>query len=323
MTAKIESEWIDYFTSNGFPAAKGISAGMEGAVYSLLDGELVGKVWSRRTEASLQQLKVFYEVLKEFAGPIATPEIKQIAVINGALVTFERFLPGMPLQDHLRQNSECADDAAIDAVAKVLAFLRTVHPRAELACLSVLDEPVPPWVKDGSWSEVVGRVIATRMARYGDKLREAVPDVDEVQSAVEAFLRTRDSCPMTLLHGDICGANIMVNEALQPLAVFDFGFLSMIGDPAFDASISSAIFDMYGPHARKIDDQVTGELADSLSYEPAVLLAYRAVYGLITSNAYSEDGSDGHFRWCVSMLERDDVRASLGFVPAARRPRSE
>jgi aminoglycoside phosphotransferase (APT) family kinase protein len=115
-----------------------------------------------------------------------------------------------------------------------------------------------------------------------------------------------------LIHGDLCGANIMVNETAQPLSVFDFGFLSTIGDPAFDASVSSAILNMYGPHAREIDDEVTEAMVKAFGYPPEVLMGYRAAYSLLTSNAYSPTGSDGHFRWCVSMLRREDVRSSLG-----------
>ena len=104
----------------------------------------------------------------------------------------------------------------------------------------------------------------------------------------------------------------MVDDIDRPLSVFDFGFLTTIGDPLFDASISSAIFNMYGPHARAIDEEVTEAVAKAFNYPRQALLAYRAVYSLLTSNAYSPSGADGHFRWCVSMLKREDVRASLG-----------
>ena len=68
---------------------------------------------------------------------------------------------------------------------------------------------------------------------------------------------------------------------------------------------------MYGTHAREIDKQVTEALSTSLEYSYEVLLAYKAVYAIITSNAYAEDGSDGHYRWCVAILQREDVRSSL------------
>jgi aminoglycoside phosphotransferase (APT) family kinase protein len=117
---------------------------------------------------------------------------------------------------------------------------------------------------------------------------------------------------MTLIHGDLCSANVMIDSDKNPLSVFDFGFLSTIGDPAFDASITSAIFNMYGPFAKAIDDEIVDAFVNVLGYDQQVLLAYRAVYSIITSNAYTLDGSDGHYRWCIEMLKRPDVRSSLG-----------
>jgi len=45
--------------------------------------------------------------------------------------------------------------------------------------------------------------------------------------------------------------------------------------------------------------------------ETSVLLAYRAVYALLTSNVYSTDGKDGHYRWCVEMLNRPEIGVGL------------
>jgi hypothetical protein len=81
----------------------------------------------------------------------------------------------------------------------------------------------------------------------------------------------------------------------------DFGFLSSFRDPAFDARVASVIFNMYGHFARDIDNEVTDAFAQALNVDHRILLAFRVVYALITSNAYSLDGSDGHFRWCVEM----------------------
>ena len=50
----------------------------------------------------------------------------------------------------------------------------------------------------------------------------------------------------------------------------------------------------------------------------SVLLAYRAVYSLLTSNAYSEMGTDGHFEWCVAMLQRATFATWAGMAKAGR-----
>ena len=92
---------------------------------------------------------------------------------------------------------------------------------------------------------------------------------------------------MSVVHGDLCGANILVDDHLEPMSVLDFGFLSTLGDPAFDASITSAIFEMYGPHAHELDEQLITTMQRAFGYGRDTLLAYRAAYALLTSNAYS------------------------------------
>lgn len=311
MQQEVDAKWIEYFKSNGFPFASAIGVGMEGSVYSLRQGELVAKVWHQKNELHLRILQEFYDALKVIDGRILTPDIRDIRVIDGTLVSFERFLPGMLLQHKLTEDALHADQAAVQAIVRVLTFLRSVSPQAAMRNLPVLDETVPPWRKATCWSEAALEILSRRIQRFGPLLAQAVPRLDDVIAAVTAFLPTRDNVEMGLLHGDLCGANVMVDEAWCPVAVFDFGFLSTKGDPAFDASISSAIFNMYGPKARSIDDEVIEIFARELGYPRKVLLAYRALYGLLTSNAYSAEGADGHFRWSVSMLNRNDVRAAI------------
>lgn len=310
MRAEISAEWIDYFRSNGFPHARGLDTGMEGAVYTLVPDQLVAKVWVRKTEPELAQLKAFYDALTTEAGQVATPEIKEVRVVNGVPVSIERFLPGSLLQGLMPDDALRANKHAVDAVIQTLSFLRSVRPQPELSRLSVLGEDAP-WDIAATWSGAIGSVLDRRLTRYGDQLRNQVPDVGAIREAASRFLASRDDVPLSLIHGDLCGANIMIDASSKPLSVIDFGFLSTIGDPAFDASISSGIFNMYGPAARAIDDQVTAAVSVALDYPRTVLLAYRAVYALLTSNVYSPEGTDGHFQWCVNTLRRDDVRASL------------
>lgn len=312
MRPEIDVRWIEYFRGNGFPAARGLSAGMEGAVYSLVENELIAKVWLGRNKSELRRLKSFCDALKLAAGEIRTPEIEDIKIVDGVLITFERFLRGKPLQSRLSRDAAHADAFAVTALIIVLEFLRTVPPLPAFRTLAVLDESGSPWRGATTWGDAIESLIEGRMRRFGSQLQSELPDLGRIRKGVRDFLRTRESGEMSLVHGDLCGANIMVDDNNRPLSVFDFGFMTTVGDPLFDASISSAIFNMYGPHARRIDDEVTDAVVAALGYPRPALLAYRAVYSLITSNAYSATGEDGHFQWCVSMLKREDVRASIG-----------
>ena len=43
-----------------------------------------------------------------------------------------------------------------------------------------------------------------------------------------------------------------------------------------------------------------------------VLLIYQAAYAVATANAFTSDGSDGHFAWCIDQLRRSDIAEALG-----------
>lgn len=312
MRPEINEQWITYFKNNGYSQVTGIATGMEGAVYSLIPGELVAKVWSRRGESELQKLQNFYRKISDYHGSIQIPEILDIEIVDETLISKERFLQGTPLSEFLEESARHADQQGIKATVAVLEFLRFIPGSEELCLLPVLDEAKPLWFNATKWSDAIEGLVSKRVNRFGDQLRTDIPNLDEILEAIKIFLKTRDNKTMTLIHGDLCGVNIMVDSDKNPLSVFDFGFLSSVGDPVFDASITSAIFNMYGLYARDIDDEVTDAFVESLRLEHRVLLSYRAVYSLITSNAYALDGSDGHYRWCIKMLKRSDVQSSLG-----------
>jgi len=286
---------------------------MEGAVYLLVAETLVAKVWYSAEESPLLLLQKFYSELR-LAGQekIRTPQIVEVRNVDGTIVTIEKFLSGSPLQSELSAKVSDVSSRAIRAVCNVLHVMRSVDPPPSLQCMSILGEPTPLWQSAKCWSDAIHSVLVKRVERFRASLQASVDDMDEVMSAVAKFLRSRDSYPMGVIHGDVCGANIMVDKDFLPTSVLDFGFMTMRGDVAFDASISSAVLDMYGPCARRIEERVTKFFQQELGYPRDVLLAYRAVYSLLTSNAYSSNGTDGHFHWCVDMLSRRDVRAALG-----------
>lgn len=77
--------------------------------------------------------------------------------------------------------------------------------------------------------------------------------------------------------------------------------------PAFDASTFAGFFDMYGPAARRRDDELTNMIRVHFGYPRELLLLYRAFYALVGSNAYDATGRDAHFEWCVATLNRQEI----------------
>lgn len=75
--------------------------------------------------------------------------------------------------------------------------------------------------------------------------------------------------------------------------------------------MTASIFDMYGPLARDTERGLDEAIIERFGYSAARMTLYRAAYSMITSNAYDPLGQDGHFRWCVNILLREDVRELL------------
>lgn len=89
--------------------------------------------------------------------------------------------------------------------------------------------------------------------------------------------------------------------------MLDFGFYTTAGDPAFEAAVTAAVWDMYGPYAQEHTAELTRVFAQELGYAPAVLTVYQAAYALTTYDLFGLDDSDGHFRWCAELLCHNTV----------------
>ena len=71
--------WVAHFVQVGYPDARPLAAGVEGAVYDLGDGT-VAKVWAHRRRADLQLWRAFYDDLAAGGLPFATPEILRMSI---------------------------------------------------------------------------------------------------------------------------------------------------------------------------------------------------------------------------------------------------
>ena len=171
---------------------------------------------------------------------------------------------------------------------------------------------------DLSNADDIGAVIALQMPNQARMLVLDLTAIEYLDSAgmrlifrLQEKLRALDPVPDTALHGDLVPDNILVDQELRPLAVLDFGFLTTAGDPRLDAAVAAAITNMYGAHAPRITGALTAQLAADLGYPASTLLVYQGAYAVATANAFTADGSDGHFAWCVRQLARADVTAVL------------
>jgi serine/threonine protein kinase len=302
--------WLEEFRRRGYRDVAPLAAGVEGAVYDLGDST-VAKVWRQRREAGLTLMQEFYADVIRGGLPFATPEILTVDQIDGTAVTVERKLPGQPLQSLLGSDDRQLSFAAAGCVIEVLQALASVRGTANMRRLPVLDEERSFWADSGSFPSALQSLLHRRVTQFGDVLRRRLPGFDRRFAGLLERLPALEELPDTVVHGDLVPGNILVTEDLRPLAVLDFGFLTTAGDPRFDAAIAAAVMNMYGPHAPAIVAELTRRIATELGYPAELLLTYQAAYAVATSNAFTRDGSDGHFAWCIAQLERTDIAAML------------
>ncbi|GHJ47421.1 hypothetical protein Cs7R123_47630 [Catellatospora sp. TT07R-123] len=307
-------DWSTRFARLGHPRAELIGRGMEGAVYAL-GGGLVGKVWFQRKPDELAPLRAFCTHLSGQDLSFRTPEILDVHETAGHAVTVERELGGIPLRDALR-SGQVTPEQAKRCMLAILAELRATTAGAACRALTAIDEDIPVWQGHGTWPSALSALLDRRVRRYGDQLAASVDGFDELMKRIRLLLEHLPAVPATVVHGDLVPANVLVTPAGALAAVLDWGFLTTEADPAFDASITAAVFDMYGSQHRAYDEDLLHRLHDQAGYPMTRLLLYRAVYAVLTSNAYDPSGRDGHYAWCVAMLQRRDVVEALSADPA-------
>jgi aminoglycoside phosphotransferase (APT) family kinase protein len=303
------AEWLEYFGRRGYPDVRPLGAGVEGAIYRLGDGT-VAKVWARRGVSELVRMQKFYADVAAGGLPFDTPVILGVEEIDASAVTFERELFGKPLQEGLSTTADGIDHRSATAVIGILRALAEVPATAAMTALPVLGEQDPFW-SDGSFTEALSALLVRRVDRFGSLISSKVEGFDQLFARVLEMLQGLAPVPSALIHGDLFGENILVDEAGDPSAVLDFGFISTAGDPRFDAAVTAMIMDMYGPYASAATQALIARIVEELGYPIEVLILYQAAYAIATSNFFTSDGSDGHFPWCMAQLNRADVRDVL------------
>lgn len=304
------AHWIRYFADRGHEGVRPLAAGVEGAVYRLGDGT-VGKVWSGRRPGGVGLMRRVYDDIPREAEslPFATPEILAVEEHEGVLVTYERELGGVPLR---------ADSAVVapgpelgaretDALVTVLRGLAAVPGTGAMRRLTVQGDDRALWEGHARFSDALADLVLRAVRRHGGLLAAQVPDLaGVVRRTVDSLRALPDGGPVSVVHGDLVPPNIHVDETGAPAAVLDFGFFTTAGDPAFEAAVAAAVWDMYGPYAERHTVALTRLFAEEFRYAPDTLVLYQRAYALATYDLFvsGTDGGDGHFRWCVGLLGR-------------------
>lgn len=291
-----------------------VAADMEGFVFDIGDA-MLAKVWIKKGYVEVWQLRSFYTQLREKRLPFATPQMHEVwQTYSGFAVSTEERLTGVPLKNILENepDNEVLYRKGMAAVVSVVEALKTIGDIPVARKLALLDEP-PLWPPRSSWGTVLGNLVTLRADRYKAVLERSVFNFERIVTRVVSLLNALSVPRVGVIHGDICPENVLVDEAtVTPIGLLDFGFLTTVADPFFDVVISTLIFDMYSPHAQEMRESLRDTYFQRLGRRFGdIYPLYKAAYALATSNAYSEDGEDGHFRWCVGILNDEEMSTIL------------
>jgi hypothetical protein len=276
---------LERLRAAGYPVTHEVGRGMEGVV-AALDEERVVKVWDRRPRAEVDRLRAFYDAvhdgLVEAGVGLAVPRILDVGEVDGLVVTVHPLLPG-----------RAEVDAGPGPVVEVLAGLSQVPVHPDMAVLPVPDgeRPFDPSVPFGvSMAELVLR----RAVLLGDLLPDGVAD------RMAEALRAVPPVPACLVHGDLGPVHVLLDGG-RPVGLLDFGYVSTLGDPAFDVAVAACLQDMFGPGAAAATTALDDLAVRRLGHDPAVLVLYRAAYGLVTASCLV--GHPGrHLDWCLDLV---------------------
>ena len=106
--------------------------------------------------------------------------------------------------------------------------------------------------------------------------------------------------PPALVHGDLGVGNLLVAGG-RPSGLLDFGYVSTVGDPAFDAAVAAALHRMLGPGDTDGTAEVDRLTIERFGYDAGRLATYRAAYGLVTASCLV--GHPGpHLAWCLDLV---------------------
>lgn len=302
---------LDLLRLRGWTIGESLGAGIEGTVIAL-DDDTVAKIWHGRTATDLDQLERFTAALDEAHFPFGTPRVLDIISEHDQLITIERRLRGQPLRVS-GDGQPLVTESDIQIIGDVLDAFAGAPATPDLAALPVLSGS-GAFDPEHSFPHSLLHLVRQRFTASYGLLRRAVDDIDIlVPALIDRLVELQVPTPR-LIHGDLIPANVLTDDG-HLSAVLDFGFLTTVGDPAFDAAITASIFDMYGPNARSSEDILNRALLERFDHDPVTYDIYRGAYAVISATCFSDDGSDGHFAWCVRMLSRPEVRSAIDIDP--------
>jgi hypothetical protein len=294
------------------PASR-LGGGMEAEVYAC-DADTVLKIYrDAGGHPNLTLLRWFYAELAEQTLPFAVPSILKIDHVEGRLVSIERRLHGRLMADVLSARPDATQVTRLmHTYLDAVVALSRVRPPGGFERFKLFDPLHLSDRKAGDWNHYLARYVIHQAASEAQYLAHDVRHFERKMARLVASLSAPYSGRHQLIHGDFSPGNLLLDERQNVAAVFDFGMMTMFGDPLYEHATGWVFFDMYDALGVGARDLYLGLLLERLGAESTpALYRYLLVYSVIGANAYSPECTDDHYLWCVENLNNADYWTEL------------
>lgn len=294
------------------PGLKFLGKGMQSVVFELNDGQVL-KVYGKDIGIkNIRLLKDFYASLNTNKVNFSTPSITDIKEVGDKLLVIERRLAGhCPNTEYLKGLNSSVLEKFFSAYLEALFSIQ----RIETSFLNIA-EPLdltgdffrPQSYRN--WNDLIVVNLKDKYEKTHDifdkKVKNSAWLVDRLSVKVKSYVIEQNH----LIHGDFFPANVMIDDNMNITAVLDFGILTTIGDPLFDIALGATFSDMYDQIPQlKIRKFVWSLIKQRVSEEEYIRMQiYVLIYSFISANMYKKnDPTDGHFSWCISNLNDQEL----------------
>lgn len=209
----------------------------------------------------------FGDALSVASLPFTTSQVVDLLDNEDLVVTIERKVVGEPVRGHEIQEPELVTADQSRLLGDVRDGLTHARISSGSASLPVLPGECLFDLEDSFPGSLAG-LTESRFRRLPDLPRREVEDVDDLALAVLEGLRALPKIDTpALIHGDLTPSNVFVQDG-RVCGVLDFGFMTAVGNPQFDAAITASIFDMYGPNASASEEILSEAFIARFGHEP-------------------------------------------------------
>lgn len=293
----------------GLSESDRLHQGMEAQVYALGTERVLKLYRGSARLADLLKLRDFYAGLDRSALPYALPAIREVTTEGEWCASIEERLPGRPLDEVIRSAGGPPGDDLLQAYLDAVLALSRLTPPPGLGRYLLFDPHHLSRAADGDSHRFLERLLTHRLAQTDLYFRRDVSDFDAKLGRLRAVLAQPYTGSLRVVHGDFFPGNLLAaeHEPLRVTALLDFGFMTMLGDPLFDLATACVFFDMYDELKANLRERLLALAVERAGTQARGTLArYVLLYSLLTANAYSPDCADGHYRWCVDNLNREE-----------------